>query len=146
MGILADFFAAVPAQALKYANRINDVDEGDEIERLLKPAQYKGITGLEIGTLWAILEAQEWDVKKHMPDDIQVDDEGESWLHRFPGGLVALLANAGHEALAKASELWAKTEELDCDAADLRPLLEDLRSLARQAAADGTSVYLWGCL
>lgn len=146
MGMLADFFTADPAQALRYANRIEDPDEGEEIERLLNPVQYKGITGLEIGTLWAILERKKWDVKKHMPEDIYFGEEGESWLHRFPVELTNLLANLDEAALLSASVDWAKTEEIDCAPADLRPLLDDLKFLARQAAANGKSVYLWGCL
>jgi hypothetical protein len=144
--MLADFFIADPAEALRYANRNEDVDEGEEIERLLGPAQYKGITELEIGTLWAILEGIEWNVKKHMPESIYLGDEGESWLCRFPVELAKLLANSTVVALESASVHWAKTEELDCDPADLRPLLDDLQSLARQAGANGKSVYLWGCL
>ncbi|MGX9699302.1 hypothetical protein ACWYXK_20220 [Janthinobacterium lividum] len=146
MGLIADFFIAGPAEAIRYANRIEDSDEGEEIELLLKPVQFKGITDLEIGTLWAILERREWDIDKHMPEDIYVGEDGESWLHRFPDELTSLLASSNVDALESASEQWAKTEEIDCNAADLRPLLKDLQSLARQAATTGQSIYLWGCL
>lgn len=146
MGMLADFIIANPAEAMRYANRSNDPDEGREIELLLNPAQFKGITGLEIGTLWAILECSEWDVKRHIPEDIYIGEEGESWLHRFPDELTSLLANSDEGRLASASAQWAKTEELDCHSTDLLPLLENLRLLARQAAVKGQSIYLWGCL
>jgi len=146
LGMLADFFIAYPAEAMRYANRNDDPDEGEEIELLLNPAQFKGITGLEIGTLWAILECREWDVKRHMPEDICVGEDDESWLYRFPDDLTSILANSDKEGLTRASEQWAKTEELDCDSADLLPLLENLQSLARQAGVKGQSVYLWGCL
>jgi hypothetical protein len=144
--MLADFFIADPAEALRYANRNEDADEGEEIERLLNPAQYKSITELEIGTLWAILEGTEWNVKKHMLEGIYLGDDGEAWLCRFPVALSTLLVNSNVDALDRVSVQWAKTEEIDCDPADLRPLLDDLQSLARQAGANGKSVYLWGCL
>lgn len=146
MGLIADFFIAGPVEAIRYANRIEDPDEGEEIELLLNPLQFNGITDLEIGTLWAILERREWDIEKHMPEDIYVGEDGESWLHRFPDELTILLANSSADGLESASEQWAKTEEIDCNAADLRPLLNDLQSLARQAATTGQSIYLWGCL
>lgn len=144
--MLSDFFVATPAEALRYANRIEEEDDGEEIERLLQPAQYKGITELEIGTLWAILEGREWDVNKHMPEDVCLGEEGESWLHRFPVELANLLAGLDGAVLKRTAVAWAETDELDCDAADLKPLLEDLKALARQAGPDGKALYLWGCL
>jgi hypothetical protein len=146
LGIFSDFFIADPDEALRYANRIDDADGGEEIERLLNPFQYKGITALEIGTLWAILEGKAWEVKKHMPVDVYFGEEGESWLYSFPDALTKLLASADEDALASASVQWAKTEEIDCAPAELMPLLNDLRSLARHAVSNGKSVYLWGCL
>ena len=146
MGVIADFFIADPAEAIRYANRIEEPHEGEEIALLLNPVQFNGITDLEIGTLWAILERSEWDIEKHMPEDIYVEEDGESWLHRFPDELTSLLANSNADGLESASEQWAKTEEIDCDAADLQPLLKDLQSLARQAISTGQSIYLWGCL
>jgi hypothetical protein len=144
--MLSDFFVATPAEALRYANRIDEADDGEEIERLLQPAQYKGITGLEIGTLWAILEGREWDAEKHMPADVCLAEDGEIWLHRFPAELSQLLAHLDGAALKVTMAAWAATEELDCSPEDLKPVLEDLRSLARQAGDNGKSVYLWGCL
>jgi hypothetical protein len=146
MGVLADFFSADPDTALRYAHRLDDSDEGEEIVRLLHPAHYKNITGLEIGLLWAILEDREWDASKHLPEDIDLGEDGEAWLHRFPDELAQLLAYADQDGLTRAALRWAETEELDCDPAELRPLLDDLQQLARNAAAGGKSVYLWGCL
>ena len=37
-------------EALRFANRDKDSVESEEIERVLNPALYKGIMGLEIGT------------------------------------------------------------------------------------------------
>ncbi|MFT3736406.1 MAG: hypothetical protein QM776_15540 [Rhodocyclaceae bacterium] len=146
MGLLADFFVATPAEALRYANRLSEPDEGEEIEKLLAPAQYKGCTGLELGTLWAILEGKEWDVGKHMPEDVAVGDDEESWLYRFPDELTGLLAEADRDAIETAAITWAKTEELDCDPEDIKPVLADLQLLARDAISKHKAVYLWGCV
>lgn len=146
LGMLAEFFVADPTEAMRYVNRMDELDEGEEIECLVKSVQFNGVTGLEIGTLWAILESTQWDVKKHMPIDVDIDEEGESWLCRFPDELTRLLASSDEGGLASASEQWAKTEELNCDPADLLPLLEDLQSLSQQAVAKGQSIYLYSCL
>lgn len=146
MGIIADFFVAAPDKASRYANRIDEPDEGEEITTLLRPCEYKGFTGLEIGMLWAILEGLPWDVRRHMPKDTLLGDEGESWLERFPDALTALLSQASPAVLKSTAVSWARTEELACDPADLEPVLADLQSLAKQALEAGESVYLWGCL
>ncbi|WP_295479490.1 hypothetical protein [uncultured Pseudomonas sp.] len=146
MGVLADFFVASEADALRYAARIEKLDGGEEIEALLKPVQYKSFTDLEISTLWAILEEQEWDDERHMPEDIFLGDDGESWLYRFPNELTEVLAHANEVAVSKASVLWSATEELSCEPEDLVPVLNDLQSLAKQAMESGKSLYLWGCL
>ncbi len=146
MGMLADFFVATPEQATRYANRNDEPDEGEEITALLNPCEYKRFTGLELGTLWAILEGVPWEVGKHMPKDTVLGTEGESWLERLPDELTHLLSKATPEALAKAGSSWANTEELTCEPADLDPVLADLQRLAQQAILSGRSVYLWGCL
>lgn len=146
MGIIAEFFVATPDQALRYANRRDDPDQGEEIESLLDPCEYNGITSLEIGTLWAILAGVEWDVDEHMPEDTFSGEADESWLNRFPPQLTAMLAGVSPERLAQACTAWAATEELDCDPQELSPILADLQKLAKRAIRENKSVYLWGCL
>jgi len=130
LGILADFFTADPADALRYANRLDDPDQGAAVTRLLNPIECKAITCLEIEMLWAILEGTQWDVDRHFLENTVIADDEESWLQRFPDALVA----------------WAATEEIESDPADLQSLLDDLQRLARQATDAGKSVYLWGSL
>jgi len=144
--MIADFFAADAADALRYAHRGDDPDEGDGITQALAPRQYNGIGSLDIGILWAILENTAWNAKRHMPEGIRIDDDGEAWLDRFPADLTRLLADADADTLARAASAWSHTEELDCAADELRPVLDDLQTLAREALAGGKSVYLWGCL
>lgn len=144
--MLADFFVADSADAVRYARRIEEADEGEEIERRLKPVHYKNITAFEIASLWAILDDSDGDVKHHMPETVYLGEDSESWLHRFPAELSTLLASLDEAGLKSAAQDWAETEELDCDPEELAPLLADLQALARQAAVSGKALYLWGCL
>jgi hypothetical protein len=146
MGILSDFFVATPEEALRYANRIEEPDEGAEIEELLDPVQYKRFTDLEISTLWAILEGNDWDVDRHALEYIEIGEDNEAWLNRFPDELTSLLAKLEPDSQAAVLEAWASTEELACDPAELQPVVDDLQRLASEAAASEKSVYLWGCL
>ncbi len=146
MGILSDFFVANPDEALRYANRIEEPDEGDEIEELLNPVQYKRFTDIEITTLWAILEGKDWDVDRHSLEYVDLGEDNDAWLNRFPDELTALLTQVDAQSLAPVLEQWANTEELSCEAAELHPVMEDLRRLAAEAVARKKSLYLWGCL
>ena len=146
MGILSDFFVATPDQAARYASRIDEDDEGDAITALLNPLQLKGLTGLEMGTLWAILEGVEWDVGRHMLESIPTGEDAESWLDRFPDELTRLLARTNASAIESACAAWADTDELRCSPSDVLPVLRDIQALTIQAEQQGRSVYLWGCL
>lgn len=146
MGILADFFAATPEQATRYAHRFDEPDKGSAIKKLLAPKEYQGFTGLEMGTLWALLEGEPWDIDRHMLQEILLTHEGETWLERFPDALVQRLAHATPAQLAGVLVEWAKTEELACEPSELQPVLDDLQSLARDALNSGKFVYLWGSM
>ncbi|WP_447773364.1 hypothetical protein [Variovorax boronicumulans] len=146
MGLLSDFFVANEEEATRYADLMNEDDQGKATASHVRPAEYKGLTDLEVGTLWAILEGKEWDADLHELENDEGDDEGDSWLFRFPDRLVQLLAHAEHSALEAALHQWAETEELQVDADELRPVVFDLQRLARQAIAEQKSVYLWGSL
>ncbi|MGJ7502094.1 hypothetical protein ACSFBF_17185 [Variovorax sp. ZT5P49] len=146
MGILSDFFVASPEEALRYANRIEEPDEGDEIEELLEPVQYKRFTDIEITTLWAIMEDKEWDVDRHMLEYVELGEDNDAWLNRFPDELTTLLTQVDSASLVPVLERWANTEELACEPTELHPVMEDLRRLAAEAVGKKKSVYLWGCL
>lgn len=146
MGLLSDFFVASEEEAVGYADRMSDGDQGKATASHLHPAEYKGFTDLEVGTLWAILEGKEWDADLHELENEEGGDEDDSWLFRFPDRLVQLLAHVEHSALEAALHRWAETEELQVDAEELRPVILDLQRLAKQAIAEQKSVYLWGSL
>ncbi len=146
MGLLSDFFVANEGEAARYADRMSEDDQGKVIALQLRPAEYKGFTDVEVGTLWAILEGKEWDADLHELESDGGGDEGDSWLFRFPDRLVLLLAHVEHSALDAALPRWADTEELQVDVEELRPVVLDLQRLAKQAIAEQKSLYLWGSL
>ncbi|MGD0248833.1 MAG: hypothetical protein ABSB75_07250 [Candidatus Limnocylindrales bacterium] len=140
MGILADIFVSTEEDALLY----DPLDErpADHYDVV----QYKRFTSLEFGTLWAIIDREKWDVKRHVLRHISHSDEGEQWLEAFPAELVAKLATLPDDGLDGLATAWGKTEELQWDGALLLPVLVDLRRLANAAQASSRGMYLWGSL
>lgn len=147
MGILSHFFIATPEQAERYARWVEEKDEGAEIQAMLQPREWKRFTGLEFGTLWAILEGETWDIKKHLLEHVQHDEQGEWWLERFPPRLAELLRILDEGQRSVVLEKWAGTDELRCDPVELEPVLSDLQDLASRLQPNGNrSLYLWGSL
>jgi hypothetical protein len=145
MGILTDVFVSTAEDALVYEAHLRSgspLPEG-KYER----GEHKGITGLELGTLWAILERADWDLERYMLETVATGEGGESWLELFPPDFVRALASMDARTIEDASVEWAGTEELaGWSPDDLVPLLEDLQRLSRSAQAKGHGLYLWGSL
>ena len=142
MNIRADLFVATRPDAPRYEACLRRGEEPPFSE-----VHVSGhITGLEFGTLWAILEQQPWDPERHMLVDLSPEEGGDTWLNEFPSRLTELLGaldDAGSEA---ALVKWAATEESQCDPGDLRPGFTALRALARSALRQGKAVFLWGAV
>ena len=143
MGILAEIFVSTPEDAPGYESaRLNG---GASLNAFVDRAEYKGLTGLEFGTLWAIISNQEWTIS-HQLESIAMSSGGESWLDRFPNDLVSKLATMDNDGKTRAAKMWAATEELRCSPTDLLPILADLHRLALKAQGSSRSLYLWGSL
>lgn len=144
MGILADIFVATEDEALAYESSI-DSDDIEKYERV----EFKGLTGLEFGTLWAILENEEWDVDVHMLEDVSYGEDGETWLMMFPDELISLLCSVENNNFESVLDQWAITEELQMsgwEPAEVGTVLEDLIRLAKTAQSSKRGLYLWGSL
>src|SRR5205814_10058331 len=107
----------------------------------------KGVTDLELSTLWCIYTGEEWDVKilqrfKHLMSV----DRGERIIAELPSELVSLLANTDERRLTEVLPAWAATEELNVQPAVIEPYLRDLIALAKRASAEGKRLYLWVCV
>mgnify|MGYP003647924491 CR=1 FL=1 len=144
MGILADIFIATPVDALKYESLVND--RPALIERY-QPAEHRNLTGLEFGSLWAILVNEAWDYDEHKLIEVRFGEGGETWLLKFPGKPVNLLAAIRDDELQSIADRWSQTEELVMRGGDdTEKLLGDLRRLATESKKSGAKMYLWGSL
>ncbi len=139
MGVLADFIVATEADASEYDGSAKIPDS--------HRAQHKRLTEVELGTLYHITQG------KPVDDDtlydfnvIRVVDDGEQLTTELLPDLIVRLAAASNDDLDGWAEVWSETDELSCDADDVRPILDDLRRLSRLAAAERKSVYLWNCV
>ena len=139
MGVLADFIVANEAEAAAY--------DGDTSIRDSHRAQYKSFTEIELGTLYHITQGKE------VSDDTVYDfkvirevDGGERLTTELLPDLVSRLASADDQDLDAWAELWGQTEEIQCAADEMLPVLKDLRRLSKLAHTEAKSVYLWNCV
>jgi hypothetical protein len=144
VGVRADLFVANNDDALLYEQLL---DSG----QVIAPGRYvvahhQGLTGLEFSSLWAILEGSDWDVHRHMLQGVSTEAEQERWLEEFPASYVQQLAACDPAKLIQAAVAWSQTEELQCAASQLQPVLLDLQRLAQLALAEQKGLYLWGSL
>jgi hypothetical protein len=144
LGILADLLVASTADALLY-NESAETRESPPPDRFER-VEYKHFTGLEFGTLWAIMDGVEWDVDRHMLRDVTHGEEGESWLEEFPAELVTTLAALDDSRIAGLAEVWGKTDELKWLGGNFDEVVANLVRLARMAVREGKGMFLWGAL
>lgn len=116
------------AQRRAVCTGIDPVVQGGTLEELLTGRPFEQI---QQDPRWAV--------------SVACTDDGGRMVLALTDGLIDGLAGASHEQLAAAAVPWSRTEEFwgagDPDA--LVPLLDDLSSLARDARAQGRSVYCW---
>ncbi len=137
--MLADFFVATEAEAVQYDSK-SSVPSSHR-------AKYKHFTEIELSTLYMITQGLEVDDEAEYEfRTVAMQDGGERCTLEILPDLAVRLGAASDAALASWATLWAATEELQCDGAQLLPVLNDLRRLSQLASKEGKSVYLWNCL
>lgn len=138
MGILADIYISRDGEETEYDKKPDQFTDR---------AQYKGITPLELSTLWAIMRGAKWDVglMREFPCLFEKDG-GERLIHRIPVKLVDELCRLTPEQIEDLSTKWAATDEISCPPNDIRPVVEDLARLSRRATESGRGLYLWNCV
>jgi hypothetical protein len=140
MAILTDIFVCAPEDATKYESLLKT----GKLSNLFEVVQFKGLTNLEFGTLWAIIEGKQFDFDKH--GLASLSPQAETWLFRFPPKLVQALAALSSPAVETIAESWAKTEELHWDPPEAREVVEELVRLANLALSASKGLYFWGSL
>ena len=139
MGVLADFYLSTDDAASAYDHGSFEPEEDR--------AQFKGITTLELTTLWAFLDDTEWNVD--MLDHFHClleRDGGEVLVHRIPTPLVKRLKDLDERKVRDLASRWAATEELACAPEDVLPVLAELVRLSASAEKRSKGLYLWNCV
>jgi hypothetical protein len=140
MSILTELFIAEPADAGSYPAEREESSAAARYARV----QLGGLLDLHFSILWAIVESEEWDVKKHdLPSVLPVS---ETWLFQFPDQFTRSLSKLDESQLQAIAPQWALTEEMRCDPSDARYVLDELQGIAEKATASGKGLYLWGSL
>jgi len=141
MALISDFYVASAAQAALY-----DKDRSVALDRV----QYKALTYVECGELWAVLQNTEATPEHSEAFECILDvAEGQRLINRFPSDFTKLLAALDEASSVAAAAKWAQVGELaylSCSTSDVAPIVESLARLARAAEAGGMSLYLWMCI
>ena len=139
MGLLSDFYLSTPETAVHYdANR--DAFSGMR-------HKFERITDVELSILWSILRDEEWD--SDLLDHFEMVFEaggGERIIIQLPAEFIDTVVQLPVDLIGEAAEVWADTEELQCEASDVQPVIEALASLGAQAKENNENVYLWICV
>ncbi len=138
MSVLSDFFVANPEDAPQYENLVLTKDT---LLGNFECVSANGLTGLEIGLLWAALEGQAWNVDRH---ELEAVDNAS--LERFPDILVLALRTLPDERVPEIVQRWGEAEELASSGDVLQFVLLSLRRLAILALNEKRSLYLWNSL
>src|ERR1700756_892531 len=123
MGILADFFVANDAIAQQYEGNWSGPSEDC--------LHSKGIGIVELSMLWALLESKPWEASLLASfQDLKEEGDVEQSVYRLPEELVAALSALDRQAIDRAADGWAKTEELaGSDLTILRSVLDKIAQL-----------------
>ena len=147
MSILCELFVANEADALRFGEEQSDGDDDEEPGSEFESLPLGGLTSLEFGTLWAIIEGRRWSRATHSLEPMREPEEMmETWLFRFPAPFVARLALLTDAEVAAVAAKWARTEEVNSGAEEIEPVVESIGELARSAIASKRGLYLWGSL
>jgi hypothetical protein len=138
MAILTDIFVASVSDAPKYES----LEAAGPPGSLFEVTQFNGLTNLEFGTLWAIMNGENFDFDKHALESLA--PEGETWLFRFPAAYVQKLAALSPAQAKKTAATWAATDELQWEPAEAEEVLSELIRLAKLAGLPSKGLFLWG--
>jgi hypothetical protein len=103
--------------------------------------QYRNFTPLELSILWADMRGITWDAE--LMNDfpaVLIIDGGERTIHRLPDSMLRALAQLTSEGCSVLAGKWAATEEMACKPADVEPIINGLKDLAKKATGAGSHV------
>lgn len=139
MGLLSDIYVSSHEHAADYRGS-TPFPEQDR-------AQYKGITTLELTTLWALLDKKEWNVDLlETFEEVLYESDGEVTIHKVPEAFVTRLSKLSQSEIAAVSRLWAETEELQWKTEEAAEVIDALVKLSARAIETGKQLYIWNCI
>ena len=139
MGILTDVYIATSKDAANY-----DADPQSFRDVTLSA---KGITDLELSTLWALFRGEAWNVESLKQfEHVLVRDGGERMVIGLPDALVTYLAESNEQNLSTVGTQWAATEEMVRYSQYVQDYLRRLAVLSKRARSENKSLYLWVCV
>ena len=140
LGVLTDIVVADASEASAVAA------DGDRL-RTWPGVDAKGVDSVKLAILWGLLSNDP--SKANAGADFEtlheIPDEGP-WVFRVPEELVQLLASLDDAGAASTAVAWAKAEEFVLDgwnAAAVRSILSELRTLARKTLSGRKSMLMW---
>ncbi len=142
MGLLTDFVIA----------KDSDVDlllSSEDLSKNWQIMQSSGLDPVKIGTLYAILKNEEYDLKNH--DILQKLDENDEgpWLFKITDDFTTKVANVSSLGIDKVAIKWSETEELkmdDWDVESTSEFLKELEAFSKDAVKVSSKLFLWICL
>lgn len=139
MALLSEFYLSKPEDAARY--------DTEPAAFVASAAKFERITDVELSILWSILRDEEWD--SDLLDDFEMVFEeggGERLIIKLPEEFLNMLVQLTPELAVEAAEVWADTEELQCEPEEVQPVIEALAALAHRSKESGEGVYLWICV
>ena len=146
MSMLSEFFVATDADAVGFGERVHHVDATVR-RRRYHPAEWQGISDIELAMFWAILLREPFHADRHELMLVQMGEDGGEWLYRFPDRFVLPLSRLADASIAGLAADWSRAPDMEgWELATLEKLILDLRKLAGEALAAHKGLFLWGSL
>lgn len=99
--------------------------------------EFGGITDLDISIFFSIAAGEEFDFDLH--EILPMDELEDCEVFELPVRLVEVLAAKNEADIQPLAVEWAATEELQCDPADLSPIVAKLIELSKKVG--GNRIY-----
>jgi hypothetical protein len=135
MGLLTELFVAADGDAKTYDHASGDRQGSVKLG---------GLTNLEFEMLWAVLSGEDWNPDVHGLTEVASSES--TWTFKFPQAYVEALRRLDGLGISRAAKLWAATEELSCEPAELEPAIRKLVSLALSLDDRRDGLFVWTSL
>lgn len=139
-------FVASSTDAARYDQIVNsgawEDEEEDPSLPILERAEHKGFTGIELSTLWALIEGDESSAKHNLIMG-PMNEESEAIVEQVPLAFVEHLARMTDAQITAHSGAWAGVEGVRHEPEHLSEVLTDLRRLAGSALSARKNIYIW---